>query len=56
MSDIFKKIEEALSRHPKKVFIVEENLKHAQALAYFLEKNNISVRSKKYGAAKYRST
>jgi CheY-like chemotaxis protein len=41
MSGIFKKIEEALSRHPQKVFIVEENIKHAQALAYFLETSNI---------------
>jgi signal transduction histidine kinase/CheY-like chemotaxis protein/CHASE3 domain sensor protein len=37
MGDIFEKIEEALSNHPRKVLIVEENPKHAQALAYFLE-------------------
>lgn len=42
LSAIFTKIESALVNHPKKVFIIEENLKHAQALAYFLEKNNIS--------------
>jgi signal transduction histidine kinase/DNA-binding response OmpR family regulator/CHASE3 domain sensor protein len=36
LGEIFRKIEEALSRHPKKVLIVEENTKHAQALAYFL--------------------
>lgn len=41
MSEIFKRIEDALSRHPQKVFIVEENIKHAQALAFFLETNNI---------------
>ena len=41
MSEIFKKIEDALSHHPQKVFIVEENMKHAQALAYFLETSNI---------------
>ncbi len=41
MSEIFKKIEDALSRHPQKVLIVEENIKHAQALAYFLETSNI---------------
>jgi signal transduction histidine kinase/DNA-binding response OmpR family regulator/CHASE3 domain sensor protein/putative methionine-R-sulfoxide reductase with GAF domain len=42
MSGIFKKIEDALSRHPQKVFIVEENIKHAKALAYFLETSNIT--------------
>lgn len=41
MSEIFNKIETALSRHPKKVFIIEENIKHAQALGYFLETNNV---------------
>lgn len=41
MSEIFKKIEDALSKHPQKVFIIEENMKHAQALAYFLETSNI---------------
>ncbi len=41
MSEVFKRIEDALSRHPQKVFIVEENLKHAQALAFFLETNSI---------------
>lgn len=42
MSEIFKKIEAALSTHPKKVFIVEENTRHAEALAYFLETNNVA--------------
>lgn len=41
MGDMFEKIENALSRHPKKVLIVEENLKHAKALAYFLGNFNI---------------
>lgn len=41
LSQIFSKIEEALSRHPKKVMIVEEDAKHAQALAYFLENFNV---------------
>ena len=36
MGEIFEKIEEALSNHPRKVLIVEENPKHAQALSYFL--------------------
>jgi len=41
MSTIFQKIEDALSRHPKKVLIVEENPMHAKALAYFLESFNV---------------
>ncbi|OLY93533.1 Signal transduction histidine kinase [Cnuella takakiae] len=43
LSSMFQKIEEALSKHPRKVLIVEENTRHAQALAYFLE--NYSVQS-----------
>ncbi|WP_247236614.1 response regulator [Telluribacter sp. SYSU D00476] len=42
LSVMFSKIEEALSRHPKKVMIVEENAKHAQALAYFLQTFNVA--------------
>jgi signal transduction histidine kinase/CheY-like chemotaxis protein/CHASE3 domain sensor protein len=42
LSHIFAKIEDALSRHPKKVMIVEEDTKHAQALAYFLENFNVA--------------
>ncbi|MCJ8209075.1 response regulator [Mucilaginibacter sp. RS28] len=42
MKDIFAKLEDALSRNPKKVLIVEENPKHAQALAYFLQTFNVS--------------
>ncbi|MGV8877682.1 MAG: response regulator [Sphingobacteriaceae bacterium] len=41
MQDIFRKLEDALTRHPKKVLIVEENPQHAKALAYFLEGANI---------------
>lgn len=37
MSEIFQKIEQALSRSLKKVLIVEENPKHAKALAYYLQ-------------------
>ncbi len=46
MSAIFQKIENALSRHPKKVLIVEENPKHAKALSYFLENSNVSAEIK----------
>ncbi|WDF54317.1 response regulator [Mucilaginibacter sp. KACC 22063] len=43
MKLIFSRLEDALSRSPKKVLIVEENPKHAQALAYFLETFNVSA-------------
>ncbi len=43
---VFKKIEDALTRFPKKVLIVEDNEKHAQALAYFLENNQVSTQIK----------
>ncbi|NOT77316.1 MAG: response regulator [Cyclobacteriaceae bacterium] len=43
LQDVFKKIEYVLSHHPKKVLIVEENSKHAKALAYFLETFEISL-------------
>lgn len=42
MSDIFKRIEEALQRNAQKVLIVEENPKHAAALSYFLNNYDIS--------------
>ncbi|NCD71098.1 response regulator [Mucilaginibacter agri] len=42
MKQMFHKLEDALSRSPKKVLIVEENPKHAKALAYFLETFNVS--------------
>jgi CheY-like chemotaxis protein len=42
MQDIFRKIEYVLNRSTKKVLIIEDNPKHAKALAYFLETFNIS--------------
>ncbi|RVU00368.1 response regulator [Mucilaginibacter limnophilus] len=42
MKQIFHRLEEALSKGPKKVLIVEENNKHAEALAFFLETFNVS--------------
>jgi CheY-like chemotaxis protein len=41
MTEIFGKLEDALKMYPKKVLIVEENPRHALALAYFLESSNI---------------
>ncbi|MDH6251118.1 signal transduction histidine kinase/DNA-binding response OmpR family regulator/CHASE3 domain sensor protein [Chryseobacterium sp. H1D6B] len=43
MTDVFRKIEEALRKSPQKVLIVEENAKHASALSYFLSNFNISL-------------
>jgi signal transduction histidine kinase/DNA-binding response OmpR family regulator/CHASE3 domain sensor protein/HAMP domain-containing protein len=43
MRQIFEKLEDALSRHPKKVLIVEENEQHAKALSYFLSNSNIQT-------------
>jgi len=43
MQEIFKRLENALSRSPKKVLIVEENNQHAKALSYFLSANNINT-------------
>ncbi len=43
MQEIFKKLEHALNRSPKKVLIVEENEQHAKALSYFLTTNNINT-------------
>ncbi|RXM52947.1 MULTISPECIES: response regulator [unclassified Chryseobacterium] len=43
MTDVFRKIEEALQKGPQKVLIVEENAKHANALSYFLSNFNISL-------------
>ena len=43
MKQIFQKLEHALSRHPKKVLIVEENKQHAEALSYFLSNYNIQT-------------
>ena len=43
MQEIFKKLENALNKGPKKVLIVEENEQHAKALSYFLSANNITT-------------
>lgn len=43
MKQIFQKLEDALSRSPKKVLIVEENKQHAEALSYFLSNYNIQT-------------
>ena len=40
---LFESIEQALTRGPKKILIVEENAKHAQALCYFLESYHVNV-------------
>jgi len=46
MQEIFQKIEYVINRETKKVLIVEENAKHAKALAYFLENLDISTEIK----------
>ncbi|MFP3590462.1 response regulator [Chryseobacterium sp. SIMBA_038] len=43
MTEVFRKIEEALKKSPQKVLIVEENAKHASALSYYLSNFNISL-------------
>ncbi|RYE52665.1 MAG: response regulator, partial [Sphingobacteriales bacterium] len=43
MKQIFEKLEDALSRFPKKVLIVEENRQHAKALSYYLANNSINT-------------
>ncbi len=42
MQQVFEKLEHVLNKESKKVLIVEENPKHAKALAYFLETFNIN--------------
>lgn len=42
MPDIFKKIEQIINKQSQKVLIIEDNTKHANALAYFLETNNVN--------------
>lgn len=46
MQEIFQKIEYVINRKNKKVLIVEENAKHAKALAYFLENLDINTEIK----------
>jgi hypothetical protein len=41
MADVFSHIEQILSKQSQKVLIIEDNSKHAEALAYFLDSNNI---------------
>ncbi|MFP9099747.1 response regulator [Flavobacterium sp. RHBU_24] len=40
--DVFKRIEHFVNREAQKVLIIEDNPKHAQALAFFLESYNIN--------------
>ncbi|RYG31947.1 MAG: response regulator, partial [Chitinophagaceae bacterium] len=40
--EVFKRIEQIVNRESQKVLILEDNPKHAQALAYFLESHRIS--------------
>lgn len=47
MSEIFNKLETAFHKDTRKVLIVEENIKHAKALAYYLESFDIKVEIKK---------
>ena len=43
MDDVFGQIEALLSKNARKVVIVEDNLRHAQALAYFLGTHNLRI-------------
>ncbi len=43
MQEIFKKLERALNKGPKKVLIVEENEQHAKALSFFLSTHKITT-------------
>ncbi|MEC5156915.1 response regulator [Chryseobacterium sp. MP_3.2] len=43
MQEVFKKLEKALDRSPKKVLIIEENEQHAKALSYYLGANSINT-------------
>jgi len=42
MPEIFRRIEQIINRESQKVLIIEDNPKHAKALAYFLETYNIN--------------
>lgn len=39
--EVFKRIEQIVNRESQKVLIIEDNSKHAEALSFFLENNNI---------------
>lgn len=43
MQRIFQTLEKALSKHAKKVLIIEENKQHADALSYFLSHYNLQT-------------
>ncbi|HTM66263.1 MAG TPA: response regulator [Flavipsychrobacter sp.] len=43
MQDIFNKIEQVIQKENRKVLIIEENPKHAKALAYFLDSFDVST-------------
>jgi signal transduction histidine kinase/DNA-binding response OmpR family regulator len=43
MQEVFRKIENTINKEKKKVLIIEENSKHAQALAYFLETFDVNA-------------
>lgn len=43
MPEIFKRIEHFITRESQKVLIIEDNPKHAKALAYFLETHNLNA-------------
>jgi signal transduction histidine kinase/CheY-like chemotaxis protein/HAMP domain-containing protein len=43
MQEVFQKIERVINKEHKKVLIVEENPKHAKALAYFLETFDVNA-------------
>ena len=44
MQHMFVRLKDALTREPKKVLIIEENPRHAQALEYYLTTFNINAR------------
>lgn len=43
LGQIFNRVEKALSAGPRKVLIIEDNLKHAQALAHYLESFDVKT-------------
>ncbi|MDB5013719.1 MAG: sensor hybrid histidine kinase [Daejeonella sp.] len=42
MNEMFEKLKDVWSKHPKKVLIIEENLQHAKALNYYLANYEIN--------------
>src|SRR5690606_2637411 len=43
MQEVFRKIEQAIVKEKSKVLIIEENPKHAKALAFFLESYTVKA-------------